>query len=208
LSPLTFTLLSDGSSDRALRPVLQWLLRQSSGQDFQGEWADLRRMSRPPRSLSERLRAAQALYPCDLLFVHRDSEKESREDRVEEIRRHLENVPGQTAVCVVPVRMQEAWFLFDENAIRLAADNPRGKMALNLPALTNVEGLADPKGLLCSALSTASGLRAGRLNRFRPEARIHRLSEVIEDFSPLRRLSAFQALEEELRTVLAAHSWL
>lgn len=207
MSLLTFTLLSDGSSDRALLPVLQWLLRQNTVLDFQGEWADLRRMIAPPRSLEERIRAALTLYPCDLLFIHRDSEKASREDRVREIRQHLQTLPGQTAVCVVPVRMQEAWFLFDESAIRLAADNPRGRMDLALPSLSDVEALADPKSLLWSMLSNASGLRAGRLHRFRPEARIHRLSEVIEDFSPLRRLPAFQALEDELRAVLASRSW-
>jgi hypothetical protein len=125
LTFLTYTLLSDGSSDRALLPVLQWLLRAGSGRDFQSQWADLRRLRRPPKTLPERIQAALDLYPCDLLFVHRDAESEGWERRVEEIRQHLRVPADQTVVCVVPVRMQEAWFLFDERAIRLAADTER-----------------------------------------------------------------------------------
>jgi hypothetical protein len=207
LNSLIFTLLSDGSSDRALMPVLRWLLREHSQKDFQSQWADLRGQRQPPKSLSERIQAALTLYPCDLLFVHRDAEKVDRETRVAEIRKHLLGVPGQTAICVVPVRMQEAWFLFDEAALRLAADNPRGRMPLSLPPFDHLEALANPKGILCDLLITASGLRAGRLHRFLPGARIHRLSELIEDFSPLRQLAAFRALEEDVKDILAQRSW-
>lgn len=209
MTPLTFTLLSDGSSDRALLPVLRWLLRQSSARDFVDQWADLRQLRHPPRLLSDRIRVALALYPCDLLFVHRDAEGESRELRVAEIHEHLhEEGSRQTALCVVPVRMQEAWFLFDEAAIRSAADNPRGRMPLAVPPLEKLEEIPDPKGLLWNLLSTASGLRPGRLRRFSPAPRMHRLADLIEDFSALRRLSAFQALEEELQQLLAERSWL
>jgi hypothetical protein len=206
-TPLTFTLLSDGSSDRALSPVLQWLLRQNSLRDFEAQWADLRGLRRPPRSLADRIQATLALYPCDLLFVHRDAENLPRTARVEEIQKHLDAARRPMTVCVVPIKMQEAWFLFNEAAIRRAADNPRGVMKLDLPPLTRLEDLSDPKSLLCDLLVEASGLRAGRLHRFFPASRIHRLSELIEDFSPLRRLHAFCALEEDLRSVLAERSW-
>jgi hypothetical protein len=207
LRSFTFTLLSDGSSDRALLSILRWLLREHSQKDFQSQWADLRGQRRPPKSLSDRIHAALTLYPCDLLFVHRDAEKADRETRVAEIRKHLLVVPGQTAICVVPVRMQEAWFLFNEAAIRLAADNPRGRTPLSLPSLDHLEALADPKGVLCDLLIAASGLCTGRLHRFMPGARIHRLSELIEDFSPLRQLGAFRALEEDVKDILARRSW-
>lgn len=152
---------------------------------------------------------ALTLYPCDLLFVHRDAEGESRETRVEEILASLRQVAsGQTGVCVVPVRMQEAWFLFDEAAIRSAADNPRGRMPLGLPPLEKLEEVHDPKEVLWGLLSTATGLRPGRLRRFVPGPRLHRLAELIEDFSPLRRLTAFQALEEDLKVLLGERSWL
>jgi hypothetical protein len=126
---------------------------------------------------------------------------------VAEIRKHLFVAPEQTAICVVPVRMQEAWFLFDEAALRLAADNPRGRIPLSLPSFDRLEALADPKGVLCDLLIAASGLRAGRLHRFLPVARIHRLSELIEDFSSLRQLAAFRALEEDVKDTLIQRSW-
>jgi hypothetical protein len=208
LIPLTFTLLSDGSSDRALLPVLHWLLLQNSPRDFSDQWADLRSLRPPPRLLPEKIRMALALYPCDLLFIHRDAEGRSRESRVAEIHEHLEAADSQqTVVCVVPVRMQETWLLFDEAAIRSAADNPRGRMPLEIPPLKRLEEVPDPKELLWNLLSDASGLRPGRLRRFDPAPRIHRLADLIEDFSPLRRLSAFQALEEDLRRLLAERSW-
>jgi hypothetical protein len=208
LIPLTFTLLSDGSSDRALIPVLRWLLLQSSGRDFSDQWADLRSLRPPPRLLSEKIRMTLTLFPCDLLFVHRDAEGERREVRVAEIREHLQAAGSrQAAVCVVPVRMQESWLLIDEAAIRSAADNPRGRMPLAIPPLKRLEEVPDPKSLLWDLLSNASGLRPGRLRRFDPARRIHRLADLIEDFSPLRRLSAFQALEGDLQQILEERSW-
>lgn len=80
-------------------------------------------------------------------------------------------------------------------------------MPLEIPPLERLEDLADPKGLLWRTLMTASGLRPGRRHRFSPAARIHRVAELIEDFSPLRRLSAFQALEEDVKATLAERLW-
>lgn len=207
MSLLTFTLLSDGSSDRALLPLLQWLLRQHSARDFQPQWADLRRLRQPPKLLAERIRTALDLFPCDLLFIHRDAEGEDREARVLEIQEQLRSLEGQTAVCVVPVRMQETWFLFDEPSIRLAADNPRGRMRLDLPPLDRLEDVPNPKSLLFDLLLKASGLRPGRRHRFDPALRLHRLAELIESFAPLRRLPAFCALEEDVRAVLDSQAW-
>lgn len=206
LRPLTFTLLSDGSSDRALLPVLRWVLRQSSTLPLQSQWADLRHSRRPPRTLAERIRAALELFPCDLLFIHRDAEGEPWQTRIEEIQRHLPEPHDPPAVCVVPVRMQEAWLLFDENALRLAADNPRGRVPLSMPDPGDLEAIPDPKDLLFTLLRTASDLKGRRLHRLNVPERVHRLADLIEDFSPLRRLSAFQALEEDVRRILTERS--
>ena len=47
MQQLRYTLMADGSSDRALLPILTWLLRQSCGQiPIQPEFADLRRLKR------------------------------------------------------------------------------------------------------------------------------------------------------------------
>ena len=83
---LRFTLLADGSSDRALVPILRWLLRQHCGNiPIQPDFADLRRLPKPPRGLVERIDTSIALYPCDLLFVHRDAETKTIPAREKEI---------------------------------------------------------------------------------------------------------------------------
>ena len=79
-------MVGDGSSDRALIPILTWLLRQHwDDVPIQPEFADLRWLPKPPRELSRRIDKSMELYPCDLLFVHRDAEGESVEQRREEI---------------------------------------------------------------------------------------------------------------------------
>jgi hypothetical protein len=169
VSSLYFTLLSEGSSDRALLPVLSWSLRQHSSRVFQRQWADLRRLPRPPRTLEEKVRISLDLYPCNLLFVHRDGDRVGRPHRVEEIKRSLRNAPNQpAAVCVVPVRTLEAWFLCDEKAIRMAAGKPAGKAPLSLPPRERIEKIADPKKTLREALEQAAELTGRRRRRSSP----------------------------------------
>ncbi len=207
MSYLRFTLLSDGSSDRALMPILTRLLEENYPNiSTQGNWADLRFLKAAPPSLAERIRTAIELYPCDLLFVHRDAERESLESRRNEIRDALESLWKQgfdrvPSVCVVPVRMQEAWLLVDEKAIRTASGNPDGQMKLNLPRLNRLEDTADPKELLFQALRTASGHSGRKLKKLRVNALRHRVAELMENISVLRQLSAFASLENELATV-------
>jgi hypothetical protein len=96
--------------------------------------------------------------------------------------------------------MTEAWFLFDEPAIRRAAGCPNGDMDLRLPPLKSVESMPDPKALLLETLRTASNLSGRRLKKFEPDRL--RLANLIDDFSPLRALQAFCAVEEHLRSAL------
>jgi hypothetical protein len=46
-------------------------------------------------------------------------------------------VEDMPVVCVVPVRMMEAWLLIDEMAIRRVAGNPNGRIPIELPVLNN-----------------------------------------------------------------------
>jgi hypothetical protein len=210
LSSLRFTLLSDGSSDRALILPLVWLLQQSGIlRGVQPQWADLRRLVRPARTLPERVRWAADLYPCEILFVHRDAESRSVQERRDEIRQALEPLGAgrPPAVCVVPVRMTEAWFLFDAQAIRGAAGNPRGGIDLELPRLPHCESLLDPKAVLDDLLARASELSGRRLRRFRSGSLLHRVSELISDFSPLRELQAFRELEQSINQLVNAKQW-
>jgi hypothetical protein len=207
MSDLHYTLVTDGSSDQVLLPLLDWLLQQHSPHIFQSQWADLRRLRRPPTKLAERIRQALDYFPCEMLFIHRDAESESMHHRLDEIRRALSAVPAPPAVCVVPVRMQEAWFLFDETALRQAAGNPGGRIELNLPPHKSVEQIPKPKKELHDLLKKASELTGRRLENFSAQQRVHRLAQLIEDYTPLRSLSAFQRLEGDLKAVLKKHAW-
>lgn len=212
MEELQYTLLSDDPADKALMPILTWLLRQYvPNLPIQSSWADLRRLPRPPRELHERIRESVRLYSCDLLFVHRDAEATSLEVRLNEIRQvvldaSIENEIS-TVVCVVPVRMTEAWLLFDIGAIRQAAGNPNGTVPLNLPILSKVESLPDPKRILHNMLREATELGTYRRRRFDTNRAVQRIPECIEDFSPLRGLSAFIALEEEVKETIESQCW-
>jgi hypothetical protein len=168
-------------------------------------------MPRPPKTLVEKINIGLYLYPCDLLFVHRDAEKQPRETRRREITAAVSKMSNASqippAVCVIPVRMQEAWLLFDEGALRQAAGNPHGKQSLQLPPLVKLERLPDPKALLHELLRVASGLHGRRLKQFSTMQSAQRVTALIEDFSLLGKLPAFSAVESDLRDVIKAQRW-
>jgi hypothetical protein len=211
MDEIRYTLISDGPSDRALLPILTWALREKGDVNrVQAEWADLRRLPEPPRNLCDRILIAIDLFPCDLLFIHRDAERQEPERRYSEIYEAIQEAASQgfqvPAVCVVPVQMTEAWLLFDETAIRIAAGNPNGESPLRLPELTEIEQIPNPKDVLFDILKEASGLARRRLKKFNEgEARV-RISELVSDFSPLRALCAFQKLEKNI-SILKQNGW-
>lgn len=211
MDELRYTLLSDGRSDQALIPILNWLLRQQLMHcAIQPDWADLSRLPRPPRSLPDRILRTLDLYPCDLLFIHRDAENQPRQIRVDEIKRAMKEMArGEScpAVCVVPVRMQEAWLLFDEVALRRAAGNQHGRWSLHFPPTSRLEETSDPKSLLYELLREASGLAGRRRRRFPARLHARRVAEFITDFAPLRALPAFRALESDLRQIIDQKRW-
>jgi hypothetical protein len=210
---LRFTLLTDGSSDRTLLPVLTWLLQQNGvTDDVRGQWAELRFLRPRSTVLHQRVCHALDLYPCDLLFIHRDAEGQGREARVREITEALATISRERqldvpAVFVIPVRMQEAWLLIDAHAIRRAAGNPAGDAPLDVPGVNRIEALPDPKATLLGLLRTASGLTGRRLRRLSLPALRYRVAELIVDFGPLRGLAAFAALERDLAHILAQNHW-
>lgn len=210
MSNIVYTLLSDGSSDQVLIPILSWLLRRSGVEGaIQGQWPDLRRLPQPLRSLPERIQMAVDLHPCQLLFVHRDAEGmplQARKEEIEEALNKIRNVVPP-ALCVVPVRMQEAWLLFDEHALRKAAGNPNGEDLITMPRLADLESLADPKDLLHKLLREASGLQGRRRRRFLVHTAARRVADFIEDFSPLLALRAFAMLESDLHGLVRANGW-
>jgi hypothetical protein len=211
MNEIRCTLLPDGPSDRALLPLITWLLReQQVERPIDANWADLGRLPRPPRGLPERILKCLELYPCDLLCIHRDAEREPREVRAAEILEGLSKVAAAQdlpAICVVSVRITETWLLFDEAAIRRAAGNPNGRAPLQLPQHNELEGLPDPKNLLYNLLRDASGLHGRRRSNLPVRIFTSRVADLIKDFSVLRTLPAFQALECEIRQIVLSQRW-
>lgn len=195
---VTATLVTDGSSDRLLVPLIELLFSEHTDQAYQVNCAD----GLPPvaSGLKARIEAALALFPCDILFVHRDAERMSPGVRQQEIESSWpDSLPKAVLICVIPVRMTEAWLLASELPIRSAVGNPNGVEPLGLPAIKDIESLPDPKEVLFSALKAASGLNASRKKRFNPHAFRHRVSELAGDLAPLRQLASFRHLEAQLQ---------
>ena len=204
MNQLEYLLIGEGSSDEALLHVLTWMIEQHTLRPIRPQWPTFATLGRPP-TLEARIQRALALYPCDLLFVHRDADRSPREKRVSEIRAAVANSAPENlpAVCVIPVRMTEAWLLIDEAALRTAAGAPRGRQIVTLPPVRELESLADPKTLLGELIRMASGVQGRRLKRLERRTTITRLAELIDDFSALRQLPAFQALEADFLKVMA-----
>ena len=195
-------------------PILTWLLIELGVKiPIQPTWADFRRLHNPPKKLEDRIQKAIALYPCDLLFVHRDAEKESRQKRVSEIHQAVDLLKEDVqlpVVCVIPVKMTEAWLLIDEKAIREAAGNPKGNKPLNLPKSSKIEELSDHKETLKGLLEAARGHSSRKSHRKSQNFSIERarIAELIDDFHPLKQLPAFIDLESELKQTLGDRGWL
>lgn len=205
---LRYTLVTEGSSDIALMPIIDWVLRENGVvESIDGEWADLGEVRFLEKvNLDVKVREAMRLFPCDILFVHRDADRSSPHERIAEIESAIERAGSHisipAAVCVIPIRMLEAWLLFDEPAIRYAAANRNSRIPLQMPLLKNVEELSDPKQVLYDLIKQASGLSGRKLKRLRVNQSARRVTEFVEDFSPLRELSAFSTFERDVQCVL------
>lgn len=202
--PLSVTIVADGSSDQALKAIVEWLLEQHlpGEESFEVVVADLRQLPHPPSEPKERLRQSWQLFPGDVLFVHRDAEKESLAVRRQQIDEWVATAFAAPPdyVRVIPVRMTEAWLLSDEAAIREAAGNPNGAMSLNLPANSRLEALPDPKEVLLTALRTATGNTVRRRRSFNERQAVHLVADFTRDsgFQALRSLESFRILEADV----------
>lgn len=214
MKELSYLLITDGSSDRALIHIITWVLRQQLVDcAIESNWVDPYLLPDRSRNPSDRLTwiIEKSLYlydKTDVLFIHRDAERQTREQRIREIESALADlIPTPPPICVIPIQMFEAWLLFDERAIRQAAGNPHGRVQLELPSLKRVESLPDPKNVLYELLKQASEAQGRRLKKLRPQERVHRLAELIDNYSPLRTLSAFQDLEVDIQTLIKNQGW-
>ncbi len=200
---IQFTLFADGPTDCALLPILDWLIRETHGPETVAHEFLSKPELRSDLSFPDRLQTALELAPCDVLFVHRDAEKQDPQLRYEEITAAVTalQLPGTKIphVCIVPIRMTEAWLLTDEGAIRKAAGRPNSTDPLVLPKLTRLESLPDPKATLHQLLREASGKKGRRLASFDVRDAAALVSDCTPSFAPLRQLGAFARLEADLR---------
>lgn len=205
------TLLGDGTSDRCLLGILRYLVGSLVNDVvIESHWADLRHVSPRPAGLVERIAATIKYYPSDILFVHRDAERQPWQDRFTEIRDAATKAGSALWAAVIPVRMTEAWLLLDEYAIRHAADNPTGTTPLDLPLSGRIEDDPDPKETLHAALVAASDKRGRRLRRFREtiSSRVHRVAELIADYDCLQALPAYRRTRADAETALKSLGYL
>lgn len=201
---MEYTLLAEGSSDKALMSILRWAVQQQLPNNVavHGNHADLRQLQKAPKTFHERIRKAVEVYPCDLLFVHRDSDADSPQSRQHEVEMAYSDsgLSSPSLVSVIPVHMTEAWLLLDKDAIRAAAGNPNGVDVLDLPR--HPDRILNPKFVLGQLLQQASGLAGRRRKNFNPARHIWQIPHHMKDFTILRRLDAFIAFEAELARTL------
>lgn len=201
--PLRYTVLGDGSSDQCLVPIVQWIVDQQYGQTpYAVEYAASKHLPSPGVGLRKRILAAARIYPCDILIVHRDAERQPLAARIAEVMREVEGTT-QKCVAAVPVRMTESWLMVDECAIRRAANNPNGTVELDMPPEHRWESLADPKDKLFDLLRTATELNARRLAKFNVYEARARLPGLVSDYIRLRTLTAFREFEKQLLAMTA-----
>lgn len=196
-----FLLLAEGSTDLGLQKPLEDLLIEAGFDSVfpVGAYA-------MHGTVATKLEwAIQTDISADIIFVHRDADNRPRSDRVDEVARAAESVewhddPRPLVIPVVPVTMTEAWLLLDETAIRLVCGASTSGEALNLPKTSEIERRRDPKAILKKAFQDISPRRRGR--RLPEEdfaAWRGRLLERLDIHGPVTQLSAWQALEADVR---------
>lgn len=205
---IRYTLIADGSSDKALMNIIKWILDDLFPKiPNKGTYGDFRMLQKPPRKdeVYKQIQYAQNYYPFDILFYHRDAESNSNtiiEERIAEIKGQLDAEFNQKIVCVVPVKMMESWLLIDEMAIKKAAGNKNYNNPINLPQINRLETIRDPKEVLHNLLKQVSGLKSRRLKNFNVHQAVHLVTEYITDYKLLRQLSAFNKFEKDLKDVV------
>lgn len=209
MEELKYTLITDGSSDNTLLEIIQWSINDLYPKlAIDGKFCDFRCL--PNRvelgNVLQRIKIANFYYPFDVCFYHRDAENTNVKDilitRENEIINALPENLRNKVVCIIPVKMMETWLLTNETAIKAAAGNRNYKEVLNIPSVSKLENIQDPKDLLHSLLREASGNTGRRLKQFNVHQAVHLVAENTDDFSPLRKLEAFKKFEENLKNCI------
>ncbi|WP_419921392.1 hypothetical protein [Candidatus Poriferisodalis sp.] len=201
-------LLTDGPSDRPLAAHLEAMCLER-GVRVDVSAPEFERLPNPPglsvENRLESIRRGERLP--DLLFVHRDAERQHPQLRLQEITDATQQVAsGLPFVPIIPVRMTEAWLLADQQLIRQIAGRPDSTVDLGIPPSDRLERMPDPKAALRQALAAASGNSGRALKKFDNRFGTHRrlLLERLDRSGPVSQLPRWQALESDLDRVLAS----
>ena len=62
-----------------------WLPQHRPDSPIDDKFADLRYLHRPPDNLTDKIVCSLELYPCQILFIHKDMDKEAYQARKDEI---------------------------------------------------------------------------------------------------------------------------
>ena len=186
---LTYAVVADGGTDKLLVPIIEWAIHALD--------PEVEILEPEFRKRSGSIEDYLIVYKSSvmLIFVHRDAEKLPLEERMKE----FDSVVRSDVVAVVPVRMSEAWILFDGSAIARAAGSPSAEVPV--PKFADIEGIANPKDLLDLLLFEAAGSPTGRrgknFKRSMAERRVS-VASYIADYTPLEALSAFRQFQNSL----------
>ncbi|WP_089416036.1 DUF4276 family protein [Vitreoscilla filiformis] len=151
--------------------------------------------------------ATAARGAWQILFVHADADADANRARSERVDPALALLKQRfglkgLGVGVVPVRNCEAWALADGDALRRVFGTRLDNQALGLPATPKqVESISDPKQVLEAAFKATRP--SGRHARAGVASRLTQLGEEVS-LDLLRQVSAFSALDSELRQALAS----
>jgi hypothetical protein len=206
MNEIRFTLIGDGSSDKALIYIIKWLVDDLyPTMPSYVTYADFRGLPKPPlkKNVGAQISTAKEYYPYDILVYHRDAESNDLQIidvRKSEVFKEVDEEEKNTIVCVVPIKMMESWLLINKEALKKAAGNRNYKGNLSMPSINKIEAIPQPKELLHHLLITASGLKGRNLNKFNQHQAVHWLAEYIDDFSMLRELQAFRIFEHDFKT--------
>ena len=211
---IRFVLLCEGTSDRPLVAHLRRLLSSCGATEAVGSAIPLssipdHRYHRGSTLARKVQTALAAESEFDLLFVHRDANSVGYEARFRGISEAM-GIVGRSIdwISIIPGRATEAWLLLDEDAIRRAAGNPRGRQPLHLSRPAQVEGVSDPKSALRDALATASGHTGNRLKRFKQRFGAQRrvLLEQLPAGGGLAQVPAWQRLRQAMTDFVSPFS--
>ena len=196
---VTCVLASGGTSDRCTRLLIEEMYPNLAIEFQPDDGSDL---SNPPGPIVNSIRNAIDQFDPNLIQVHRDSDNTDLAKRKQEIDDALRHLPPPTQVVrVIPVKETEAWLLADRAAILrvLGLDQFDSEVWAHYPK--NVEEV-EAKSRLRKILEDSR-----RIARWRPrDINFHgdrtRIGQELKDLKSLRKLSSFQAFEEDLRNAL------